>query len=154
MTRVDDDTLRTRRQQLLAEVGEIAPDPDRQDELVSTMQEVEIIDELLLFRAATAARPERREALLQTVAEARAILDEPEAIIRALAAGGPLVASSNSGDDYCMLCETFRDRNPGKAWTDLDEHDDDCVWRRAVEWVAAHPGSAGMGQGTIEGGEA
>lgn len=58
--------------------------------------------------------------------------DETEAIVRALAASDPRVDSEGAPD--CGLCHLMLagDR-------DLKEHQTDCPWRRAVEWVDGHP---------------
>lgn len=63
-------------------------------------------------------------------------------IVRALAERSPIYAEECSGDPACALCHA--------CWPELDghdhpeQHDSDCPWRRAVEWVAAQTtGGAG-----------
>jgi hypothetical protein len=59
------------------------------------------------------------------------------AIVRDLAANHPGAASEVHGDPYCTLCDG--------ATQDPPVHDPDCPWRRAVEWVQAHPANEGAG---------
>lgn len=58
--------------------------------------------------------------------------DTAEIIVRALAAGDPTAADEHDGTPYCTLCDTAK-------WNGLARpanHDPDCPWRLAVEWVS------------------
>lgn len=71
-------------------------------------------------------------------------VEEPEAIVRALAAQDPIASEEMSGD-YCTLCDgdiseaRIISRDP-LVWAeperDLTEHDEDCPWRMAREFMA------------------
>lgn len=110
-----DDRLRTLRRYLLGEVNEMSPDPERQDELRSTMVDVGRIDELLTLRA----------------------------IVRDLAANEPLAEMNSDYPQYryCLYCEANNAPGPGRPETSDPPgvvHADGCNWRKAVEWVERH----------------
>ncbi len=61
-----------------------------------------------------------------------------EQIVRALAARGPVAEVITAADEHrhCTLCHV--ERGPAVPLDDFN-HQPDCPWRLAVEWVAAHP---------------
>lgn len=69
-------------------------------------------------------------AVLQRIADA-------EAIVRELAEDGPFTASYGYTDLECAICKA------GVAMGGRCHHDPTCAFRRAVEWVAAHPAPEG-----------
>lgn len=53
-----------------------------------------------------------------------------EQIVRALAAANPLTNDRPEGPSHCVLCD-------GPSDGRCVDHEPDCPWRLAVEWVAA-----------------
>jgi hypothetical protein len=72
-----------------------------------------------------------------------------EAIVRDLAARDDTADEDDDGNKvpciYCGAEPTGNDRSDGEGYDTgymsppLDEHEPGCIWRRAREWVEAHP---------------
>ena len=75
----------------------------------------------------------RKRALVERIEGCRALGPEPlEAIVRELADRG---APPSFDEETCWYCDTVI------VYTEVtaDKHEATCAWRKAVEWVAAHP---------------